>query len=58
MASRVASGRLRSLAACGLAAPIVYTGAAFAASLKHPGYDHLTTSSVSWAPPGLPVLRS
>jgi hypothetical membrane protein len=29
------------LAACGIAAPLVFTAAVIAASANHPGYDHL-----------------
>jgi hypothetical membrane protein len=33
--------RLNALAACGIAAPLVFIAAVTAASLNHPGYDHL-----------------
>ncbi len=60
MASHVISGRLLSLAACGVAAPIAYTGAAFAASLKHPGYDHLRnfiSELGATGAPGAPIMN-
>ena len=41
MASTVARGRPIPLAVCGVVAPVVYTAATIAASLKYPGYDHL-----------------
>ena len=33
--------RPNALAACGIAAPLVFTAAVIAASANHPGYDHL-----------------
>jgi uncharacterized protein DUF998 len=41
MASTIARGQPIALAVCGVAAPLLFTGAVVAASLKHPGYDHL-----------------
>ena len=41
MASTAALRWSMALAACGVAAPLVYSAAAITASLKHPGYDHL-----------------
>jgi Protein of unknown function (DUF998) len=60
MTRHVTSGRLFSLPACGLAAPIVFTGAAFAASLKHPGYDHLEnfiSELGATGAPGAPIMN-
>jgi uncharacterized protein DUF998 len=38
-----ATGRLRLLAACGIAAPLVFTAAVLATSRVHPGYDQART---------------
>ena len=41
MASTSGRTRRATLAACGVAAPLVYTAAVIASSLNYPGYDHL-----------------
>jgi hypothetical membrane protein len=41
MTSNVVASRSVALAACGVAAPLVFTAAAIAASINYPDYDHL-----------------
>ena len=41
MASTVGLTRPAALAACGVAAPLVFTAAVIASSLNYPGYDNL-----------------
>jgi hypothetical protein len=55
--------RPNALAACGIAAPLVFIAAVTAASLNHPGYDHLknfiSELGATGAPAaGLPTSRS